>query len=253
MRIPALIVMTTVVAIAGCGGGYSGTAAPVGPTSPQYANVAGPWQATATSTAIPGATVLVETNLTQTGGTIGASAVAIVGSCVEPNNQSTLTGTVTSNGIAVTAIFNGETVSLTGTVSGQTMTGTYTATGACTDNGTWTAQMMPAINGSYSGTITSNSAPNSPFSVTATISSNSAFTITGNAMVGGSICFSSLTLTGQQVGGAAEITAADLQGNSVTFVLVSKDAVFGTIAGTYIVTAGSCAGDTGNGTLTKAG
>jgi hypothetical protein len=60
-------------------------------------------------------------------------------------------------------------------------------------------------------------------------------------------------LAGNQVGGAALITATDPQGDTIEFLLASRDNVFGTIAGDYQVTGGpsSCNGDAGTGTLTK--
>ena len=235
----------------GCGGGSNSTE-PVGPTGPQNADVSGAWQAKATSNT-PGLTpVYVEANLTETNGAVTSTAAAVIDSCLGTGTGPTLTGTVSGNSVMLTSTFDGLTVSLSGTVSGSTMSGTYTASGACVDAGTWTATKMPLLSGSYSGSLFSNSNPNQAIPTLATISTNSSFVISGSASVS-SVCFNQFSLSGTQVGGAGEITATDPQGDSVTFLFVSQDNVFGSIAGTYSVTAGltACNGDSGTGTLTK--
>jgi hypothetical protein len=88
--------------------------------------------------------------------------------------------------------------------------------------------------------------------VTASIAADSKLAITGNASVS-SVCFNQLALSGTQVGGAGQIVGTDPKGDSVTFLFISKDAAFGSVAGVYSVTAGptTCAGDSGTGSLTK--
>jgi hypothetical protein len=237
-------------ACAGCGGGSS--TSPIGPTSPQNADVSGPWQATATSS-MPGLTpTLVEANLTDSNGAVTSTVAAIINSCIGSGTGLAITGTVTGNSVSFSSTFEGLTVSLSGTVSGSTMTGVYGASGACVDAGTWTATKMPLLAGSYAGNLFSSSNPNQAIPTTASISTSSSFVISGSASVS-SVCFNQFSLTGTQVGGAGEITATDPQGDTVTFLFASQDAVFGSIAGTYLVTGGpsACNGDSGTGTLAK--
>jgi len=240
---PALLVCLFL--LSGCSGGGSGT------PPPQNADVSGPWQAIATSTANPSAKITVEANLADANGSVSSTAFVVLNSCVQSVSGSGVTGTVSGNNVTLTASYNGVTVMLTGTVAGKTISGTYTASGACgSDSGTWTAQQMPQIIGNYSGSVFSNSNPNQGITVSATVSTDSTFAITGSASIA-SICFNQMSLSGNQVGGAAEITATDAQGNTVIFLFISNDAVFGSITGTYSVTTGTCSGDAGSGTLTK--
>lgn len=241
-----LAVLFVSVSVFGCGGGSSG------PVQPQNADVSGPWQAVATSSSQGNPQVLVEANLADANGSVTAIASAFIGTCVGSGVGGTATGTVNGNAVSFMTSFQGENVSLTGTVSGSTMSGTYTATGACTDTGTWSATKMPLLTGNYSGNLFSNSNPGQAIPTTATISTSAGFTISGSASVS-SVCFNQFALSGTQIGGAGEITATDPQGDAVEFLFASKDSSFGTIAGGYQVTAGlsSCNGDSGTGTLTK--
>lgn len=232
----------------GCGGGSGGTN-----LTPQNADVSGAWQGTATSST-PGLTpVIAELNLSDNSGTVGSTAFVVANSCVSSDANSKVSGSINGNSVTLTATYAGVTVSLSGTVSGSTMSGNYTASGACgSDTGTWTATKMPQINGNYSGNMYSNSNPSQAIPVTASISADSSLKITGNASVS-SVCFNQLTLSGTQVGGAGLIVATDPQGDSITFVFISKDAAFGSFQGQYTVTAGpsACTGDSGTGSLTK--
>jgi len=236
-------------ALSGCGGGSSSSGG-----TPQNADVSGPWQATARSTSSPGATaVIVESNLSDSGGSVNSTAFVVVNSCVSSDANSKVSGSVNINSVTLTATYGGVSVSLNGTVSGSTMSGTYTASGACgSDSGTWTATKMPQINGNYSGNGFSNSNPTQAIPVTAIIAADASLKITGHASVS-SVCFNQLTLSGTQIGGAGQFTGSDPQGDSVTFLFISNDGVFGSIQGVYSVTAGptACTGDTGKGSMTK--
>jgi hypothetical protein len=253
-RLPYVTAMlcSTLFAFSGCGGGSTSSGG--GNPSPQNADVSGPWQATATSTSTPGTKpVIVEANLADSSGSVSSTAFVVVNSCVTSDANSKVSGNVNVNTVTLTATYAGVTVSLTGTVSGSTITGTYTASGVCgNDSGTWTATKMPQINGNYSGNVFSNSNPSQAIPVTATIAADSSLKITGQASVS-SVCFNQLTLSGTQVGGAGQFVGTDPQGDSVTFLFISQDATFGSIAGVYSVTAGpsSCTGDSGTGSMTK--
>jgi hypothetical protein len=111
---------------------------------------------------------------------------------------------------------------------------------------------MPQINGNYSGNVFSHSNPSQAIPVTASVAADSSLKITGQASIS-SVCFNQFSLVGTQVGGAGEFVGTDAQGDSITFLFISKDAAFGSITGTYSVTAGptACTGDSGTGSLTK--
>lgn len=259
-RLPYLAMLCSLFAFSGCGGGssgcgFNGSACAI----QQNADVSGPWQATATSTSAPGTTpVIVEANLSDSSGSVTSTAFVVVNSCVSSDTTSKVSGSVNGNTVTLTATYPGVTVSLSGTVSSGavvpvTMSGTYTASGACgSDGGTWTATKMAQINGNYSGNLFSNSNPSQAIPVTATIAADGSLKITGQASVS-SVCFNQLTLSGTQVGGAGEFVGTDPQGDSVTFLFISNDAMFGSIHGDYSVTAGpsACTGDSGTGSLTK--
>jgi hypothetical protein len=247
------ILCSALFALSGCGGGSSSSSSGGNP-SPQNADVSGPWQATATSTSTPGVTpVIVEANLADSGGSLSSTAFVVVNSCVTSDANSKVSGSVHINAVSLTATYPGVTVALTGTVSGSTITGTYTASGACgNDSGTWIATKMPQINGNYSGNVFSNSNTTQAIPVTGSIVADASLNITGHASIS-SVCFNQFTLSGTQIGGAGQFVGTDSQGDSISFLFISKDAAFGSIAGVYSVTAGpsSCTGDSGTGSLTK--
>ena len=251
-RLPYVMAMlcSALFAFSGCSGGSSSG----GGNSPQNADVSGPWQATATSTSNPGINpVIVEANLADSGGTVSSTAFVVVNSCVSSDANSSVSGSVSVNSVKLTASYAGVSVALTGTVSGSTITGTYTASGACgSDSGTWTATKMPQINGNYSGNVFSNSNTTQAIPVTGSIVADTSLKITGHASIS-SVCFNQFTLSGTQIGGAGQFVGTDPQGDSISFLFISKDAAFGSIAGVYSVTAGpsSCTGDSGTGSMTK--
>ena len=164
-----------------------------------------------------------------------------------------VSGSVSVNTVTLTATYAGVSVALTGTISGSTITGTYTASGVCgNDSGTWTATKMPQINGNYSGNVFSKSNPSQAIPVTGSLAADASLKITGHASIS-SVCFNQFTLSGTQIGGAGQFVGTDPQGDSISFLFISKDAAFGNIAGVYSVTVGpsSCTGDSGTGSLTK--
>jgi hypothetical protein len=223
-----------------------------GPAAQQNADVAGAGGVVATSTASPGTKVTIEANLTDANGSISSVEVMVIDSCTGIVSG-LLTGSVSRNNLNLTVTYNdlngGITVALTGTVTGQTISGAYTTTGVCgNDSGTWTAQQMPLISGSYTGNIYDSFGEATP--LTANLNADSSYKMTGNVSI--PACFNEMTLSGIQVGGGADVEATNVQGDSVGFMLSSPDASFATLTGTYQVTAGNfyCAAG-GTATLTK--
>jgi len=239
-------------ACAGGGNGTSGISSGGGSSSgtnssstlPQNAEISGAWQAVATSVTPGAPTVYVEANLTQQSTSITSTALLVINSCIQANSSSTVMGTVSGQSVSLDAIYNGETVLLNGTVAANgTISGSYSASGVCgSDSGTWTAQQIAAMSGSYTGNlIDSAKTQSTPISVAI---SNSAFTITGTITVS-SGCFANLRLDGSQVGGAATVTSSDGFGNFVKFVFVTNDATFSSVTGVYQVISMLCTGNSG--------
>lgn len=237
-------------------GCVSGTALP---------DLSGPWQTSVTSSTAGVTPVIIEANLAETklddnDGSISSTAFVVVNSCVSSDANSKVSGSVNValgmyqfTGVDLSAIYAGVTTSLTGMVSGATMSGDYLANGACgNDVGKWTATKMPHISGNYSGNMFSRSNSTQPISVTVTITADSSLKITGQASIS-SVCFNQFSISGMQIGGAAQFVGTDPQDDSILFLFVANDATFASIQGSYSVTAGpsSCAGDSGTGSLTK--
>jgi hypothetical protein len=256
----SLVVLALV--FVGCGGGSpsnTGSGSSTGGGSntslSQTAQINGAWQARANSNSPNAVPVFVEANLTQSSASVQSTAFLIVNSCVTANSRSTVTGNVNGNIVTLIASYTGVTVNLTGTVSadGSTMAGTYVASGSCgSDAGTWTAQKLPQVNGTYSGTVTSNSTPTQHIGVQGTISADANYNLTGSAVVSSS-CLSSLNFSGSQIGAAAVITGTDNVGDRVLFTFLANDPSFNSFTGIYQVAGGPCSPDTGLGILSKSG
>ena len=255
VNLPLALLVPALTLLSSCGGGNNGSGGNSNTVTPQNVQLAGAWQAKAVSNKVTNApTVFVEANLTQASGSLQSSALLVVNSCVNSNLTSSVSGTVNGQSISLTVTYAGVTVILNGSAStdGSTMSGSYTASGACgSDQGVWTAQKMGTAVGNYTGTISSNSNPSLQISVNAVLA-NSSFSLSGSAAIS-SVCFNNLTLTGFQIGGAASVTGTDSLGSNVLFVFVANDTAFNSLTGVYRVISGSCAGDSGTGTLTKVG
>jgi hypothetical protein len=235
--------LVCVLGFGGCnGGGFMGQ---------QNAKVAGAWQAVGSSTTISGTTIEIEMDLSETNGVVSSTALLGFGSCAGAlPSDAAMTGTVSGSNVSLTVSHLDVTLTLTGTVSGQAITGKYKTTGCGDDTGSWTALQMPLINGNYSGTT--NPSTGQPIPLTATISANSNYEITGllSSPIS-SACFSGMTLSGTQIGAIVQMAAKDGQGDLIAFTLFSNDGSFGSMTGSYGVPTGYCLGDAGTATLTK--
>jgi hypothetical protein len=148
--------------------------------------------------------------LLQNGSSVTGSTVysnTLLNSSLGPCNSgaSAITGTVSGqNGVTLIAVAGTQTYTLTGTLnaSGSTMTGTYTATagtaagGAPCGNGTaqtgpqtWSANLVPPLSGSITGSFHSSSNYSSGLS-------NQDFPVTGALTQGKNIGASNATVTG---------------------------------------------------------
>jgi hypothetical protein len=200
-----------VLLYSGCGGGSS--------SSPSVGALSGNWQINLVKN------YPYQQEQLSVSGFLQQSSGSLTGSVQVPTITS-LGGTVTCGGVGpVTGSINGQNVTFalnaggatfnfTGTVSSNptSMSGSYEALGgACypyATSGTWTASLIPALNGSFKGTLDSNymaalTGANSPVPVTVSgsftqspNSGGSSATLTGTITAVGYPCFTTASLTG---------------------------------------------------------
>jgi hypothetical protein len=182
----------------------------------------GAWEFVANSTVTSGSTTLIETDLSANGSQISASGPSQVqtatyqagiwyvnGPCIAPSpGQNSVTGTVSGNSVSLTFNEGGNTFTGQGTLNGNTITGTYTGSNSgCSDSGTFTATAVPNLSGTFAGTlafpdgsdtVTANLTEGSNYSLTfqtiLTGADNGTFTFTGSAVA--NVAFVSGTING---------------------------------------------------------
>jgi hypothetical protein len=178
----------------------------------------------------------------------------IVTNCVgndPPASTDTFIGTVSGNSVQMDLSYpnaqGDDTITLTGTVSGTSISGTYTDSQG--DAGTWTATQSTSPAGTLSGTINSSLNPLTiPVTITMVTTEGQNSAMTGMATLTNWTCFASLNLsTGLEIGGA--FTLSD---NTNHFVIIAVPSGTKTFSVEYQVgsSAPACAGDRGTGTLT---
>jgi hypothetical protein len=272
-KLALLLLMAAVFALAltGCG------------STNNLALTQGNWSVTATSTATPqhrnpqtpnvsNVSFYVGGNLTQAGSNITGTMYITGSECFDPSNQVNFTGTVHDKAITLTSpALDGQviTVAATGTDAAD-LTGTYSVAGGCDDgdSGTVTANAVPSISATWSGTlVNASSLTNGNVSATisialaqaATASSDGTFALTGNITYTNSVCSVSGTVgAGSFVSGqfvlinAGTIDQSEGTG-SFTFGLAPLDSATApaNMTGGYTVNDGDCAGDIQTLTLTK--
>jgi hypothetical protein len=172
-------------------------------------------------------------------------------------------GTLTGNNVEITLTQSGQTVNLTGTAAsdGSTMGGTYavldSGCGNGTSTGTWSANPVKPVTGTYLATFNSYTLGIYSFNVTVTQGANtgsSVATLSGNATSSSGPCGNNLTLAGA-VGGTSVVFNFLTSGGTAVGQFrgtTSTDAT--ALNGTYDFLAqsnmASCvAGDTGSITL----
>ena len=236
----------------GLGGSGGGT--------PKNATVSGPYTVVATSTR-NNSTSSIYVNIAMPSGTSLAGTPStlvcqgnIVANCVgndPPVSTDTFIGTVSGNNVQINISYvntqGTDTITLTGTVSGTSISGTYTDSQG--DAGTWTATQSGSLAGTLSGTINSTSHPLTiPPTMTAVITEGQNFTLTGTATISNWSCFTSLDFSaGLAIGGAFTLTDST---NSVVIIGVPSGAKTLSIGYQVGSSGPACAGDQGTGTLT---
>jgi len=255
----AAVLMGLPVAFAGCGGG--GMAPPTTPTTPVTQNVSiiGQYNLVLTSTNGQG-TSNIYTDFTQTGTTFTGAANTLVCpandlSKCKGGNASLISiapsGTVSGTNVTIVISFpsttGADTVTMDGSATRIGLAGTYTDSQG--DGGSWTASSASTLTGSYGGTFnsTSNPLPIAPTIMLSLVQASSGFGLTGTATIMNSPCISSLTLSGQAIGGAFSLT--DTKSEAVIIALPTANGF--TFSYKFEPTAPSCAGDFGNGTVTN--
>lgn len=267
MRKRALWVVAAAVFLLSCGGGGSSTTRDPS-QDPQFANLSGNWSVTVTSQSAPPPGLILGGSFSQKSGAISGIIRMLSYSCYNPIQTAfALSGSLTTNdNVNLTASApDGGKISISGTTTtdGSSITGSYSISGGCADGdkGSVQATRIPPITGTYTGAFTSSN-DGSQFQVSANLSQGTgsgkqfgevltgSTEISGNAQITGSPCFTTATTDEGMVLGPffyAEFTGPN--GNIVVLGSVSNDGR--QIKAAYFVDGGNCAGDQGEGILSR--
>lgn len=157
---------------------------------------------------------LQQSNENVTGSVQGPVTTSVGGSAVNCGGTGPLVGTINGQNVSFTLSPGGTTFNFSGTIASdsQSMSGTYEALGgACYSyptSGTWSASLVPPLNGSFTGTFNSNymqalNGTNTPVPISVSgsftespNSNSSTATLTGTITAAGYPCFSTASLTG---------------------------------------------------------
>jgi hypothetical protein len=212
--------------LASCGGGHS----------QPPATIAGSWHFVMTSTTLAGQSTLADLFFTQNGSVIQSSGsqVVIGGVC---SVLGTMTGAVTGNKVTMSIIHADmiDRVSATATVSGNSLSGTYSTAGQCLngDAGTITGQMIPVLTSSaWAGTRTPTN-QQTTFPLSANIAEDNQGLLVATFSFTGGLCSGTFTFNPSLVGNLI----TNINGNplSVEFVYGTVDPTGKQISGGYSV------------------
>jgi len=262
MRVPAICGLTLLaLMMVGCGGGSS---------APQSSPLNGNWQVNMVQNyPAPQAQLVASGFLVQSSSGLAGS---VQGPTVISSNQShecggvgPLAGTVSGNNVTFSLNPGGTTFTFNGIISSDntSMSGDYEAVGgACFSGagstGTWTASLIPPVNGAFSGTLSNSSymsaltgmSPPAPIAVSGTLtqSSNagaSNATVTGTITATGYPCFTTASVSGTISGQSVYLDVFDYSG--VQIGTIGLPGVQG-VPGTPAIAAGGSSGTTLSGT-----
>jgi hypothetical protein len=226
--IPLFLLCT--IGLAGCGsGGGNGNS-----------SISGNWQILLTNPAT-GAVKDESGFLLQSGNSL-AGNVLLTGSTICPG-VGAAQGRVTGSGVSLTVIQIGQTISLTGTSSGNgsQLGGNYSILASpcgTTQVGVWIGTQIPALSGNIQATFTSGTTPGQVIHFGGTISQGpntggSTTTLSGMMTSTDSPCFSSAAITGQISGTAVLLNLATSEGATIG-QFIGKAATDATsVSGTY--------------------
>lgn len=232
----ALGVLLGFLSACGGGGGNSNTTA---------VSIAGNWQITVSSTKFDSSGT-ASGQINQTGSSVSGTLSLSGTPCAQ---TAAFSGTLNGTSLNATLNESGQNVSLTGTVTtdGNSGNGAYTTpSGGCTngDAGTWSGSRVSMLTGLFRGTLAT---PNGlPANVIAKLKDDGGH-VTGTATLTNSVCFQSLNL-----GGTVSGTSVELQSAEDTEPVVFRgtfDQKNKSLALTYSILGGSCAGESGTAIL----
>ena len=226
--------------------------------SPKNATVSGAYTVVETSTKNSAVTNVYVDIAMQSGTSLAGTSSTLVcpgnviANCIgnDPPSVATFVGTVSGNSVQILLSYPNaqgtDTVTLTGAVSGTSISGTYTDSQG--DAGTWAATQSSSPAGTISGTINSTVNPLTiPPTITVMTTEGQNSALTGTATVQNWTCYMSLNFsTGLVIGGA--FTLSDPT-NNVAFVAVPSGTGSFNVAYQVGKSALRCAGDHGTGTL----
>jgi hypothetical protein len=235
----------------GIGGDGGGT--------PKNATVSGAYTVVATSTKSNAVTNVYVNVAMQSGTSLAGTSNTlvclgnVVTDCIGNNPPASaviLVGTVSGNSVQINLSYpdtqGTDTITLTGVVSGTSISGTYTDSQG--DAGTWTATQSSSPAGTLTGTINSTLNPLTiPPTITVVTAAGQNSALTGTASIQNWTCSTSLNFsTGLAIGRAFTLSDAT---DDVIIVAVPSGATTFNIAYQIGSSASICAGDHGTGTL----
>ena len=168
-----------------------------------------------------------------------------------------LSGSIQQNTVNFSLNESGLVIVYSGTIGegAKSMSGTYTApAGNCTigDSGTWTANRIPAVTGTWKGTLTPSSGTQAPFQVMLPLTQDSTGKVIGTSAITGSSCLNAVSLaTASPIAGQQLILAGQFDTSSALQLTTTLDLAGTTMNVDYSITGGSCDGQVGSGTLKK--
>ena len=224
-----------------CGGGTS-----VPPA--QNLNSSGNWQFSMTSSA-SGPPITIAANLTQTGTSVAGAAHLQGLNCFSPLTTIGLSGSLTGADLSLTsASVSGQVITLGGTISNKSLTGSYSISGGCAngDSGTVKGFHVPTIQGRWRVIFDVNGAHNGGIAdLTQESSSSGSFPVSGTTDdSSGLACLSGTIAPG------AFPAPSFIMGTAVALKVNTSDGTInfdgavnetsGEILGTYTISGGSC-------------
>jgi hypothetical protein len=178
-----------------------------------------------------------------------------------PNGSATLSATTSGNNVSiqVTETITGNsrpiTWNITGSVSGNTMQGSWTDNDATMGGpGTWTATKVTTVAGTYTGTLKDSNGNNYP--VTLVVQAGGNNQLNGSGMIQNNVCFSNLNFSSgsfggnSSFGGAFEVTDnADYAPGGVSLLVLPNSGNQYLVY--YSASSNTCQQPGATGTLTK--
>ncbi len=258
--------LSAAILLCGCGGGYdaagkSGFPDPKAPDpTPHGRDIVTNWQFSTTS-AVPGIpSTTIAGSLSQSGNSITAAMHVEGSACFDRLAAVVLTGSLTSGNISLTsASVAGQVITITGSFSGVTLTGTYAVEGGCADgdHGSLNGSEIPYIANILDGTFTTSGG--TTFIVKGDVAQNANADPEGSFGISGKVTFNTSCFTTGTITPGAFPSGSFIIGTTVAFEIETTNGTFvflgtldrdkGEISGNYTVAGGTC-DQTGTAVLT---